>query len=106
MKAINIQNNEWTILDKDSNLVTTVFCNENNNTEQGALDAYNEALNPSQEMIEVIEAQDEKDRLVSEAKAYLNDTDYKVLPDYDGNTEGIMEARAEARATIRSIEAE
>ena len=43
---------------------------------------------------------------ISEAKQYLNDTDYKVLPDYDGNTDGIIEARAEARATIRSIEAE
>ena len=42
---------------------------------------------------------------LSEAKQYLNDTDYKVLPDYDGNTDGIIEARAEARATIRSIEA-
>lgn len=40
------------------------------------------------------------------AKQYLSDTDYKVLPDYDGNTDGIIEARADARATIRAIEAE
>ena len=48
----------------------------------------------------------DRDKVISEAKAYLNNTDYKVLPDYDGNTDGIIEARAEARATIRAIEAE
>lgn len=41
---------------------------------------------------------------INEAKQYLADTDYKVLPDYDGDTTGILEARAEARATIREIE--
>lgn len=38
------------------------------------------------------------------AKQYLLDTDYKVLPDYDGDTTGILEARAEARALIRQLE--
>ena len=41
---------------------------------------------------------------IAEAKQYLQDTDYKVLPDYDGNKEGILEARAEARALIRGLE--
>jgi cytochrome oxidase Cu insertion factor (SCO1/SenC/PrrC family) len=44
-------------------------------------------------------------KLIHEAKQYLIDTDYKVLPDYDGNTIGILEARAEARTLIRSLEA-
>ena len=41
---------------------------------------------------------------VFEAKSYLASTDYKVLPDYDGDTTGIVEARAEARNTIRTKE--
>lgn len=41
---------------------------------------------------------------IEDAKQYLNETDYKVLPDYDGDTTGIIEARAEARALIRSLE--
>ena len=44
------------------------------------------------------------DKKVSEAKVYLTSTDYKVLPDYDGNTTGIVEARAEARNIIRTKE--
>ena len=61
------------------------------------------------ELLPLIEAERvkaEQDKVISEAKQYLNDTDYKVLPDYDGDTDGIIEARAEARATIRAIEAE
>jgi hypothetical protein len=46
----------------------------------------------------------ENNKLIQEAKQYLIDTDYKVLPDYDGDTTGIIEARAEARALIRSLE--
>ena len=41
---------------------------------------------------------------VFKAKSYLASTDYKVLPDYDGDTTGIVEARAEARNTIRTKE--
>jgi len=41
---------------------------------------------------------------IEQAKQYLQDTDYKVLPDYDGNTDGVLEARAEARALIRGLE--
>lgn len=41
---------------------------------------------------------------VVEAKQYLKDTDYKVLPDYDGSTEGIVEARVKARYLIRNLE--
>lgn len=46
----------------------------------------------------------ENEQNIAEAKQYLNDTDYKVLSDYDGDTTGILEARAEARALIRSLE--
>jgi hypothetical protein len=49
-----------------------------------------------------IKGEDRKE--IVEAKAYLTSTDYKVLPDYDGDTTGIVEARAEARNTIRSLE--
>ena len=45
--------------------------------------------------------QQEKEAKIAEAKAYLLFTDYKVLPDYDGDTTGILEARADARALIR-----
>lgn len=48
--------------------------------------------------------QAENERKIKEAKSYLASTDYKVLPDYDGDTTGILEARAEARALIRSLE--
>jgi hypothetical protein len=41
---------------------------------------------------------------VEKAKQYLQETDYKVLPDYDGDTNGVLEARAEARALIRQLE--
>lgn len=41
---------------------------------------------------------------IADSKEYLTSTDYKVLPDYDGNTTGILEARAEARAYIRANE--
>lgn len=40
---------------------------------------------------------------VNQAKSYLASTDYKVLPDYDGDTTGILEARAEARNVIRTL---
>ena len=40
-------------------------------------------------------------REVADKKAYLLSTDYKVLSDYDGDTEGVLEARAAARAFIR-----
>lgn len=50
------------------------------------------------------EADEAVAKQISDAKAYLNDTDYKVLPDYDGDTTGIVEARAEARTLIRSLE--
>lgn len=40
---------------------------------------------------------------VAEAKAYLVSTDYKMMPDYDGDTTGVVEARAEARTTIRTL---
>ena len=40
---------------------------------------------------------------VAQAKAYLASTDYKVLPDYDGDTTGMSEARAEARVLIRTL---
>ena len=40
---------------------------------------------------------------VNQAKSYLASTDYKVLPDYDGDTTGILEARAEARNIIRTL---
>ena len=40
---------------------------------------------------------------VNQAKSYLTSTDYKVLPDYDGDTTGILEARAEARNIIRTL---
>lgn len=48
--------------------------------------------------------QAENEQKIEEAKQYLASTDYKVLPDYDGDTTGILEARAEARALIRSLE--
>ena len=50
------------------------------------------------------EAKIVEDKKIAEAKQYLQDTDYKVLPDYDGNTDGVLEARAEARALIRGLE--
>jgi hypothetical protein len=41
---------------------------------------------------------------VAETKSYLAATDYKVLPDYDGDIIGVIEARAEARTFIRANE--
>ena len=38
------------------------------------------------------------------ALAYLAETDYKVLPDYDGDTTGVIEKRKEARETVRALE--
>ena len=60
-------------------------------------DEYISMITPTDE--EVAEANRLKS--IAEAKQYLNDTDYKVMSDYDGNTDGILEARAKARATIR-----
>ena len=65
---------------------------------------------PAKTVNEAIKKQAEKKifqentKKIAEAKKYLQDTDYKVLPDYDGNKEGILEARAEARALIRGLE--
>lgn len=39
---------------------------------------------------------------VQEAKMYLLNTDYKVLPDYEPKDETIIAKRAEARAFIRA----
>ena len=40
---------------------------------------------------------------IADAKAYLANTDYKMMSDYDGDITGVAEARAEARTTIRTL---
>lgn len=44
----------------------------------------------------------ETEAKVQEAKMYLLNTDYKVLPDYEPKDEAIIAKRAEARAFIRA----
>ena len=41
---------------------------------------------------------------ISEAKQFLADTDYKVLPDYDKDSSDIIIERKKARETIRNLE--
>jgi deoxyribodipyrimidine photolyase len=57
-----------------------------------------------QDALDALKLEEDKIKQIAEAKQYLQDTDYKVLPDYDGNTDGVIEARAEARALIRGLE--
>lgn len=106
MKAINIQNNEWVILDSDNNGVMTVFCNESNNTEQGALDTYNEVLNPSQEIIQEMEVKEALNSQLAEYQAYLDRTDHKDLPSYkpkpNEDIATIIATRDEYREFIRA----
>ena len=53
-----------------------------------------------------LKAEQEKQQKISGAKKYLEDTDYKVLPDYDkqDGVEEIKLKRQEARELIRSLE--
>jgi hypothetical protein len=43
---------------------------------------------------------------IAELKALLNDSDYKVLPDYDKPDEGIVSQRQAWREEIRTLEAQ
>jgi hypothetical protein len=43
---------------------------------------------------------------IAELKALLNDSDYKVLPDYDKPDEDIVSQRQAWRAEIRTLEAQ
>jgi hypothetical protein len=43
---------------------------------------------------------------IAELKALLNNSDYKVLPDYDKTDEGIIAQRQAWREEIRTLEAE
>jgi hypothetical protein len=43
---------------------------------------------------------------IAELKALLNDSDYKVLPDYDKDSEAIKAQRQAWREEIRKLEAE
>jgi hypothetical protein len=43
---------------------------------------------------------------IAELKALLNDSDYKVLPDYDKPDEAIVAQRQAWRAEIRTLEAQ
>ena len=63
-----------------------------------------EANTPEPEFTDAEVAEQARLEKVFKAKSYLASTDYKVLPDYDGDTTGIVEARAEARNTIRTKE--
>jgi len=60
--------------------------------------------NEPQELIDGLEPTDVEllEQELAIKKQYLADTDYKVLPDYDGDTTGVLEARAEARTFIRN----
>lgn len=40
---------------------------------------------------------------IRDAQTKLSESDYKVLPDYDGNMEGVLEERARLRALIRDL---
>lgn len=43
---------------------------------------------------------------IAELKALLNESDYKVLPDYDKDSEAIKAQRQAWRAEIRTLEAQ
>ena len=43
---------------------------------------------------------------IAELKALLNDSDYKVLPDYDKDSEAIKAQRQAWREEIRTLEAQ
>ena len=49
-------------------------------------------------------AKKELEKQISEAKQYLLDTDFKVLPDYDQDTTDVRVKRQEAREFIRANE--
>lgn len=73
------------------------------NSEGGIYSKYNLDGTPDLVAIEALELANTKAVELSEALAYLTSTDYKVLPDYDGDTTGVVEARAKARITIRTL---
>lgn len=54
-------------------------------------------------MIKIIQLTDEEiiKQKISEAKKYLNSTDYKVAPDYDGDNTEVKKLRKDARELIR-----
>jgi hypothetical protein len=43
---------------------------------------------------------------IAELKALLNDSDYKVLPDYDKDSEAVKAQRQAWREEIRTLEAQ
>jgi len=47
-----------------------------------------------------------KDKRVAELKAFLRDTDYVALPDYDKEKADIIAERQAARDEIRTLETE
>ena len=56
------------------------------------------------EQIAVEEAQQQREQRVAELKRLLDDSDYKVLPDYDKPNEAIKVQRQAWRDEIRALE--
>jgi hypothetical protein len=51
-------------------------------------------------------AQQQREQRIAELKALLNDSDYKVLPDYDKPDENIVAQRQAWREEVRQLEAQ
>jgi anti-sigma28 factor (negative regulator of flagellin synthesis) len=49
-------------------------------------------------------AQQQREQRIAELKALLNNSDYKVLPDYDKDSEAIKAQRQAWREEIRTLE--
>ena len=59
---------------------------------------------PDLEAIEQSKLEEDKAKQITEAKKYLLDTDFKVLPDYDQDSTEVKVKRQEARDFIRANE--
>ena len=57
------------------------------------------------EQLQAEKEQAAKEQRIAELKAFLRDTDYVALPDYDGDKPDVIAERQAARDEIRTLEA-
>ena len=57
-----------------------------------------------EDALDALKLEEDKAKQIAEAKKYLSDTDFKVLPDYDQDSTEVKVKRQEAREFIRANE--
>lgn len=107
MRKIYLTNNGLVeILEGQDNLIKSDWVKVQLKSDGSPYAYYSQDGTPDLVKIQEEETKIKVEQDIANAKQYLLNTDYKVLPDYDGDTTGVLEARAEARVLINALEAE